>query len=209
MNRMSSPPVVRPYGPDDQAALYDVCVRTAHDGGDSRHIYPDLDLMPSIFAGPYVYLEPELAFVLDNGERAVGYVLGTADTTGFVKEYRESWLPRLEQWYPAPTSPPTTPTEIMIGLMHNPERMLVPELTPYPAHLHIDLLPEYQRQGHGRTLMDAFLDALHRKHVPAVHLGMVTANTAARAFYDRLGFHEIPVPDPGPLTYLGRSTDRT
>jgi hypothetical protein len=35
---------------------------------------------------------------------------------------------------------------------------------------------------------------------------MVSANTTARAFYDRLGFHEIPVPDPDPLTYLGRTT---
>jgi RimJ/RimL family protein N-acetyltransferase len=35
---------------------------------------------------------------------------------------------------------------------------------------------------------------------------MVTANTQARAFYDRLGFHEIGVADPGPLTFLGRST---
>jgi ribosomal protein S18 acetylase RimI-like enzyme len=56
--------------------------------------------------------------------------------------------------------------------------------------------------------MHAFLDALRAKEVAAVHLGMVTTNTAARAFYDRLGFHEIPVADPGPLTYLGRGTDR-
>src|SRR5918992_585877 len=75
-----SPPLIRPYRPEDDAALYDVCVRTAHQGGDARHIYPDLDLMPNIYAGPYVYLEPDLAFVLDNGERAVGYILGTADT---------------------------------------------------------------------------------------------------------------------------------
>ncbi|GAA1269882.1 hypothetical protein [Saccharothrix xinjiangensis] len=36
-----------------------------------------------------------------------------------------------------------------------------------------------------------------------MHLGMLTVNTAARAFYDRLGFHELPVPDPGPPTHLG------
>lgn len=54
--------------------------------------------------------------------------------------------------------------------------------------------------------MNTFLTALHDRGVPAVHLGMVTANTPARAFYDRLGFYEIPVDDPGPLTYLGRST---
>ncbi len=36
---------------------------------------------------------------------------------------------------------------------------------------------------------------------------MLTVNTRARAFYDRMGFHEIPVADHGPVTYLGRSTD--
>ena len=36
---------------------------------------------------------------------------------------------------------------------------------------------------------------------------MVTANTAARQFYDRVGFHVIPVRDPGPLTYLGVRPD--
>ncbi|WP_285781578.1 hypothetical protein [Microbispora sp. NBRC 16548] len=36
---------------------------------------------------------------------------------------------------------------------------------------------------------------------------MLTVNTRASAFYDRLGFHEILVPDPGPVSYLGRSTE--
>ena len=42
--------------------------------------------------------------------------------------------------------------------------------------------------------------------VKILNVGMLTANTGARPFYDRLGFHEIAVPDPGPLTYLGRAT---
>lgn len=199
-------PVIRPYRSGDRAALYDVCVRTAHQGGDSRHIYPDHDLMPSVFAGPYLHLEPDLAFVLDNGDRAVGYILGTADTPTFVTKYRASWLPALEARYPAPNGPPRTPTESIVALIHDPERMVLPELAAYPAHLHIDLLPAYQRQGHGRALMRAFLSTLSRNGIPAVHLGMVTANTAARAFYDRVGFHEIPVADAGPVTYLGRAT---
>lgn len=84
--------------------------------------------------------------------------------------------------------------------------MLVPEVAAYPAHLHIDLLPAWQGRGHGRALMHTLLRALQDKGVPAVHLSMVTANTPARAFYDRLGFHEIAVPEPGPVTYLGRTT---
>ncbi|WP_445284821.1 GNAT family N-acetyltransferase [Streptomyces sp. DSM 118148] len=200
-------PFVRPYRPADRDAVADVCVRTAHNGGDSRAIYPDPRLMPTIFAEPYCHFDPDLAFVLDDGEgRAVGYVVGTADTERFVEDCRQVWIPLVAERYPAPVAPPRTPSEEMIGLLHHPERMILPELVAYPAHLHIDLLPPWQRRGHGRRLMGALLDALHRQGVPAVHLGMVTANTAARAFYDRLGFHVIPVRDPGPLTYLGRAT---
>jgi hypothetical protein len=32
---------------------------------------------------------------------------------------------------------------------------------------------------------------------------MLTVNTPARAFYDRLGFQVLDVTDLGPLTYLG------
>ncbi|MFJ2178347.1 GNAT family N-acetyltransferase [Streptomyces sp. NPDC087851] len=200
-------PAVRPYRPEDLPALYDICVRTGHQGRDSRQRYPDHDLLPSIFAAPYAVLEPELTFVVDDGTgRAVGYVLGTADTAAFVTAFREVWLPPLTGRYPVPTGPARTPSEEMIALLHRPERMVLPELAGYPAHLHIDLLPEAQRRGHGRALMHAFLGALRRQGVEAVHLSMSTANTPARAFYDRLGFQVIAVPDPGPVTYLGRST---
>ncbi|WAU86449.1 GNAT family N-acetyltransferase [Streptomyces sp. Qhu-G9] len=204
---MLSQPRIRPYQLADRAGVAAVCVRTALDGGDSRDRYPDEELMPSIFAAPYCHLEPELAFVLDDGSGGpVGYVVGTADTEQFVKNFRATWIPRVARRYPEPTTVPRTPSEEMIHLLHTPERMVLPELVAYPAHLHIDLLPEWQRRGFGRALMRSFLAALESRGVPAVHLGMVTANTAARAFYDRLGFHEIQVPDPGPLTYLGRST---
>ncbi|QMU71036.1 GNAT family N-acetyltransferase [Streptacidiphilus sp. P02-A3a] len=203
---MSNRPTIRRYRPEDRAALDDICVRTALEGGDSRTVYPDLRLLPSIFAAPYAVLEPDLAFVVDDGERAVGYILGTADTATFVKRYRAEWLPTLTERYPAPTRAARTPGEQMLELMHRPERMLIPELAGHPAHLHIDLLPEHQRAGHGRALVDRLLAALREKGVAAVHLGMVTANTPARAFYDRLGFQPLAVPDPGPITYLGRST---
>ena len=193
------------YKPADLPSLYDVCVRTADAGGDARHLYPDQDLMPTIFLAPYVALDPSLAFVVDDGSRAVGYVIGTADTGEFVRRYRSEWLPSVVSRYPEPAAL-TSPTEEMLSLMHNPERMIVPALAAYPAHLHIDLLPDFQRKGLGRELMTRFLGALAARGVGAAHLGMVTVNVAARAFYDRLGFHVIDVPDAGVITYLGRST---
>jgi ribosomal protein S18 acetylase RimI-like enzyme len=54
--------------------------------------------------------------------------------------------------------------------------------------------------------MTQFLLALGVQGVAAVHLGMLSANTRARAFYDRMGFHEIPVPAAPGTTYLGRAT---
>lgn len=201
------PPLIRRYQPADRDAVYEVCLRTADAGGDATGLYRDPDLMGDIFAGPYLHLEPELAFVLDDGGRAVGYVLGTADTAAFAAAFRRSWLPTVADRHPAPAGPPHGPDEEMAALLHHPERMVVPALAGYPAHLHIDLLPAYQRSGHGRALMTAFLDAARRAGADRVHLGMLTSNTPARAFYDRLGFHVIDVPDAGPLTYLGRSTD--
>ncbi|MFJ1751433.1 GNAT family N-acetyltransferase [Kitasatospora sp. NPDC088134] len=196
--------VVRPYEPRDRADLFDICVRTGELGGDSRQKYPDLDLLPTIFAAPYAELEPDLAFVVDDGTRAVGYVVATADTAEFVRRFRAEWLPRVADRYPPPTGEPGTPGEEMVRLLHAPERMLLPELAAYPAHLHIDLLPSHQRSGYGRELIDTLVAALTARGVPGLHLGMVTANTRARPFYDRLGFHPVPVPDPGPVTYLGR-----
>ncbi|MEB3959289.1 GNAT family N-acetyltransferase [Streptomyces kunmingensis] len=204
---MTKEPFVRSYLPSDRAELADICVRTALEGRDSSSVYPDPELMPSIFAYPYVELAPEYAFVLDDGEgHAVGYILGAPDTVTFAKRFRTEWLPRVADRYPALTDEARTPSEEMIGLLHTPERMVLPELEQFPAHLHIDLLPAWQGRGHGRTLMRTLLDALRRDGVPAVHLCMVQANTAARAFYDRLGFSLLRVPDPGPVWYLGRST---
>ena len=197
--------MIRPYRPEDRAAVAGVCVLTGHAGGDSRERFPDPDLLPSIFALPYVDHEPELAFVLDDGGTAVGYVLGTADTPAFVKWFREEWLPPLVRRYPQPELP-ATPLDRLVGVLHDPERMLVAEVADHPAHLHIDLLPQYQGAGHGRALMTMFLQALGAMGVPRVHLSMDPANTRAGAFYDRLGFQEIPVGGERRGAFFGRTT---
>lgn len=202
------PSRIRPYRPTDLPAVYDVCVRTAAGGADARGHYQSDLLMGDIFAAPYVTAEPEHAHVLDDGAgTAVGYVLGTADTARFVTWYRHTWLPATAARHPEPADPAVTRDDAMLALHHRPERMLTPELASYPAHLHIDVLPEFQGQGWGRALMASFLAGLRAAGVPSVHLGVLTSNVKARAFYHRLGFHEIAVPSvDGPVTFLGRAT---
>jgi ribosomal protein S18 acetylase RimI-like enzyme len=83
--------------------------------------------------------------------------------------------------------------------------MLREDLAGYPAHLHIAVAPQAQGKGAGRALMDTYLTALRAAGIPRVHLSMSASNTGARAFYDRLGFHQIARPTPARVL-LGRQT---
>ena len=206
-------PTIRRYRPGDREALYDICVRTGDAGADATALYQDPRILPDIFTGPYVELEPELAFVLadeEGGEaggadRPVGYIIGTADTRRFVDAYRREWLPAVAARYPEGSGQGLDAQRV--HELHHPEWMLEGDLADrYPAHLHIDLLPQAQGRGAGRALMAEFLAALRAAGVPRVHLGMARRNTGARAFYDRLGFHEIDRPT-GSALLLGRSTE--
>jgi len=193
---------IRRFRDSDWAAVYDVCVETADAGRSTRGRYRTDDLVPDVFAGPYLFLEPEHAYVLDDGGHAVGYVLGTASTPGFVAAYTERWLPRLRARYQPPSGPPVTEEEQRLDAMFHPERRLRPELAPHPAHLHINLLAEYRRAGHGRGLISTFLASVAAAGAASCHLGVRPANVAARRFYASVGFRPIEVPGVEPGTYL-------
>lgn len=187
--------MIRPYAPADYDAVSRICTLTAEGGGDATGLYVSDELMPDIFVRPYVSLEPELAFVVEDAEGVAGYIVGVADTRAFVERFRREWLPRVEAAYEH-TEPVVTKDDLIRHLGFWPERMLIPEVDEYPAHLHIDLLPRLQGQGLGRQLIDTLAAALRERGVTGLHLTMDAANTNARAFYDRLGFTELPSSTP-------------
>jgi ribosomal protein S18 acetylase RimI-like enzyme len=198
--------VIRPYQPGDLAALYDICVLTGDDGQDATGKFKQARLLADIYLGPYVFLEPGLAFVLDDGGRPVGYVVGTADTAAFVQSYRDEWLPRLAVDYPEPLSAPVTPDEELRAVAYQPERMLRPELSDYPAHLHIDVLPSHQGGGHGRRLIETFIAAAARSGAGGTHLAVSPTNVRAHGFYLRVGFERLEVARAGGAIYYGRKS---
>lgn len=183
--------VLRPYQPGDRDDVYRVCLLTGDSGGDATGKFSDDTLLPDIYAGPYLALEPELATVVDVGGRVAGYLLAAADTTRFVERYRTDWLPGFAARHPQPAEI-RSEQDRLIALGHRPEGMIGPDQDRYPAHLHIDLLPELQRQGLGRALIGRLLGQLRERGIPGVQLGVGEANHAARAFYARLGFHPLP-----------------
>jgi ribosomal protein S18 acetylase RimI-like enzyme len=98
-----------------------------------------------------------------------------------------------------------TPDDQMLALHYAPERLLWSELPRYPAHLHIDLLPGFQGNGHGRKLIDTFCDAVADEGAAGVHVCVVSENTKALGFYQRIGFTCIEVDEPGQVTYQARA----
>ncbi|MHA7987445.1 GNAT family N-acetyltransferase [Rathayibacter sp. CAU 1779] len=194
---------IRPYRPSDRDDISEICVKTGKSGQDATGWLETDDLLPDIYALPYVDLEPGTAFVVDVDGRARGYILGVPDTRAFVSRLRTDWLPGFEAKYPLTDEDSATQHFIRDG--RNPERMLVPELEDYPAHLHIDLLPELQGQGQGRMLVRTLLRALASRGAPAVYLEYAPDNVNAGAFYERLGFRPLPSSTTG--TRVGLRTD--
>ena len=193
---------IRRYRDRDWAAVYAVCVETAAAGRGVRGRYSTDDMVPDTVAGPYLFLEPGHAYVLDDGGRAVGYVIGTASTPHFVAAYQQRWLPRLRARYQPLSGTPVTEEEHRIDVMFHPERLLLPELAPHPAHLHINLLAGYRRSGHGRELISTFLASVAAAGAASCYLGVHPENLNARRFYARLGWRPIQVRGAGPGTYL-------
>jgi GNAT superfamily N-acetyltransferase len=81
----------------------------------------------------------------------------------------------------------------MLRRLYSPdESLLHPQLPTllenFPAHLHIDILPEYQGKGRGRALMNAFIAKLRENGVKGIHLIKAVENTASEIFYSKVGF---------------------
>lgn len=197
---------IRRYLASDRDDVYDVCVRTGAAGQDARGRYSTDRLLGDIYAGPYLHIAPEHAYVLDSGERVVGYVIGTPSTREFVAAYLADWLPRLRGSYAPPAGTPTSDEGRKLADMFCPEHMLRPELAPHPAHLHINLLPDYQGAGHGRALISTFLASVAAAGARSCHLAVRVANPGALRFYEKLGWQRIKVADPGPSIFLVKST---
>lgn len=185
---------VRPAEARDTDRLYEICLRTGAAGEDASTLHADARLLGDVYVGPYLAFSPDLAFVLaDDDDLPAGYVLGVADTLAFEARCEREWWPRLREdaarWAGVV---PGSPDAALLRLVEHPERTPPTLTATWPAHLHIDVLPDAQGRGHGRRLVEHLLDALRAQGVPGVMLGVDPENHRARAFYRHLGFTPVP-----------------
>jgi ribosomal protein S18 acetylase RimI-like enzyme len=188
----------------DMAGVYRACLRMGEAGEDATHLYRDPDLLGHVYAGPYVArgIGTQLLVVDESG--VAGYLLSADDTPDFEDWAERTWYPPLRTRYPRIDD--GSKDAAMIELIHVPERT-PPELSvKYPAHLHIDLMPQVRGLGLGRALIDRLVAELRERGVAGVHLGVDVANLNGIGFYEHLGFREV-AREPGGLL-MGLRLDR-
>jgi ribosomal protein S18 acetylase RimI-like enzyme len=152
----------------------------------------------------YVNVTPETCFVLDDGNgRVVGYCIGVADTISFAQRWRDEFVPLVDPaLVPRPEVRCDDPlmekndTKSFRAAVYAASCSMLQDfpvtLQTYPAHMHIDIIPEYQKRGYGKALINAFFEAVRSRGAKGVHLDMVEHNVNARAFYERIGFQICP-----------------
>ncbi len=137
--------------------------------------------MSKMFSTYYARECYDSCFVLvDESDKAVGYILCEPDYKRFRRIFRKVDVPAIykldkksgrKAWtFPVPYS-------VLGG--------------KYPAHMHIDLLPEYQNGGYGTKMVQMLLEDLKKKDVKGLMLIAGAWNHGAIRFYKRNGFKMI------------------
>lgn len=195
---------IRPARAGDAKALLRICLLTGDAGEDASGREDDPDLIGLIYAAPYLALEPEYAFVLERDGAVCGYVLGAPDSHAFGARLEREWYPPLRRRLadPGPDETHWRGSDWARRRIHHPDPVHKAADAGFPAHAHIDLLPEAQGKGHGRALLETLMAKLGRAGVPGLHLGVSARNSRALAFYGRLGF--APLEETEGAVWMGR-----
>lgn len=173
---MNSNIEVRPYRREDHDQVQRICADLAEDPMFQSEQMKQLLL--TAFCNYYIEQEPQNCFVGADGDTVAGYILCTENSRAWAEKFPKRYVPDWD----------SSPVRVFYeGIMASPLKYA----DRYPAHLHIDLLPEYQRQGLGTRLMDALIAHLKEKGIGGVMLGVAKDNEKGQNFYRKYGFEVI------------------
>ena len=188
-----------------------MCYRTGYMGEPVDWQWRDEESFADLFTSYYTDAEPDSAFAIERAGTICGYLLGCLDS-------EQAWKPqtivgrhlvRRGLAFRPGTAPVIWRTmgDTLVDVARR--RVAVRDLEfsdpRWPAHLHIDLLPEARGQGLGRQLVQRWFEVLHAHHDRGCHLQTMAENSNALAFFESVGFERLgaPVLTPGLRTRAG------
>lgn len=169
---------IRKYKTSDKSQLQYICKETAWDSYKSND--KKLRSVVIMFNDYFTENESENIFVLaDDNDNAVGYIICSTDYEKFIKLNSTIYSKKLLK---------TCPSQIFFFklFLHHFKK-----IKSIPIHFHIDILPQYQRQGWGTKLLDALCE--HLKSQGYNHLSgcCINKNSQGYRMYMKYGFKEI------------------
>lgn len=192
---MADMPRVRAYHDADRPRVREICHRTGYMGEPADWYWRDAESFAEIWTGWYTDREPESSYVVEWQGKVAGYLNGCVDsaraprpTTAITRQIlRRGLLLR-----------PGTAGFLWRGIADTLREGSGPEDTladpRFPAHLHIDLLPELRGRGAGAALMRAWLAHLRELGSPGCHLITLAENRRGVAFFEAMGFEALGAP---------------
>ncbi len=131
----------------------------------------------------------------DNG-KAVGYIIGSADTGAQREAFDRLIVPRIiRRAFTRTLFRHPGDVLFLLGLTDHAEyeKELFTEdlVTKFPAHLHMNVLPEYQRQGLGGRLMARFLDSMRAAGAPGRAPGHLHREQKGPPLLPQGGLHRL------------------
>lgn len=184
--------ILRAYRPDDLDALYRICLETGDAGRDATPLHNDPLLLGHIYSAPYGALEPDHVFVAEDEGGVAGYIVGTHDSERFSQKLEAAWWPELRQHY-ANARGMTDMDRGRIATIMQPNGSPTELMEPYPAHIHMNLLPRLRGQRVGTKLLNLWIDQARSAGVRGIHLGASATNEGGIAFWSRSGFTRLPL----------------
>lgn len=168
---------IRTYQLKDREQVKKICLNTGADMPSKGEAFDDAMLQS--FCYYYIEQEPENCFVAaDERDDAVGYVICAADF--------DTWEQRFNELYLSVTA-----NDIAKIIGRTTIDILRPFSKEYPAHLHIDISPDYQKKGLGKKLIDALIEHLKSRGVRGLLLNVSADNESGIGFYKKYGFTEL------------------
>lgn len=173
---------------EDTEAVSRICFLTL-DSNDERF----REIAGLRWAIPYLRYEIDHCFVaVDENDAPIGYILSSPNAKDFRKKFRKRMSVEISKAFRKQRK------NFSPGLFFIREYLesswyvdTLPRRIEkaYPAHLHIDILPEYQGRGIGIMLLGRLKKHLKEYGCPGIHLGVGKENTGAIRFYEKAGFN--------------------
>lgn len=171
---------IRPYSKKDFRYVQDICIATSELADQDNPVNRSYHC--ALYCDYYIDNQPEFCFVaVDDDDIPVGYVLCSADCDDYLVKMEELYLPLVRR---------VNSSEFFkFNAMNKVVQRYIRQ--GYTAHLHIDIIEEYQSQGLGTKLIETLCAKLKDFNVEGLYLICGMKNTAARAFYEKCGFEDI------------------